>query len=177
MKFLRVILFASFVIGAVSVSPRPFSGVSVAVSSSAFYDRSPIPAKYTCDGDGRSPELEWTWIPDNARSLAIIVDDFTAEPEKTLHWAVWNISPATRELMAGSNGGGVEGLNDFQRSGYEPLCPPRGETHYYGFRLFGLDTVLSLDPRTTTTVELQQAMDMHVVAGGVLIGWYTRPPE
>jgi Raf kinase inhibitor-like YbhB/YbcL family protein len=108
----------------------------------------------------------------------IVVDDFTVlERDKTMHWAVWNIDPRTREIHAGSNGGGVEGMNDFQQRGYAAPCPPRGETHIYGFRLFGLDTVLSLDPSKTTAAELERAMDMHVVAGGTLIGSYTRPYE
>jgi hypothetical protein len=179
MKLLRVLslLLASFAMGAVSISPRPFGGVSVVVSSSAFTDRSPIPTAYTCDGEGRRPELEWTWIPDSARSIAIVVDDFTAERAKTLHWAMWNIDPRMRELHAGNSGGGVEGLNDFQQIGYAAPCPPRGEMHWYGFRLFVLDVVLSLDPRTTTGADLERAMDMHVVAGGTLMGSYTRPFE
>ena len=178
MKLLRLLLFvlASFAMGAVGVSPGPYGGVSVVVSSNAFVERSPIPATYTCDGDGRSPELEWTWIPDGARSIALVVDDFTAEPEKTMHWAVWNIDPRLREIHAGTSGGGVEGMNDFGQRGYAPPCPPRGEMHLYGFRLFALDTVLSLDPRKATSAELERAMDMHVVAGGTLIGAYTRPP-
>ena len=174
MKLLRVLLFASFMIGAVSISPRPFSGVSVIVSSIAFTDRSPIPAAYTCDGEGRSPDLEWTWLPDSARSIAIVLDDFTAERDKTVHWLVWNIDPRLRELHAGSTGGGVVGVNDYKELGYTPPCPPPGEAHVYGFRLFGLDSVLSLDARTTTSAELERAMDMHVVAGGTLIGSYTR---
>ena len=177
MKLLRVLLFASFVIGAVSISPQPFSGVSVVISSNAFTDRSPIPVAYTCDGDGRSPELEWTWIPDSARSLVLVVDDFTIpERDKTVHWVVWNIDPRLRELPSGSTGGGVVGMNDYGLLGYTAPCPPHGETHVYGFRLFGLDKALSLDPRATTMPELERAMDMHVVAGGTLIGSYTRAP-
>ena len=177
MKFLRVVLFASFVIGAVSVSPKPFSGVSVVVSSLAFVDRSPLPAKYTCDGEGQSPELEWTWIPDNAKSLVLVLDDGTAELDKSIQWVVWNIDPRTRELVESSSGGGIEGMNDYQHIGYTPPCPPRGQTHLYLFRLFGLDTTLSLDPRTLTRDELEQAMNMHVVAGGTLVASYTRPYE
>jgi Raf kinase inhibitor-like YbhB/YbcL family protein len=176
-RLVMLVLAALFMMGAVSISPRPFSGVSVALRSNVFVDRSPIPSAYTCDGAGRSPDLEWTWIPDNARSIVIVVDDFNAERDQTMHWAVWNISPSLRELMAGSSGGGVEGMNDFKRTGYEPPCPPRGETHLYGFRLFAIDVVLSLDPEKTTAAELERAMDMHVVAGGVLIGSYTRPYE
>ena len=177
MKLLRLLLFASFMIGAVSISPGPHGGVSVAVRSNAFVDRSAIPAAYTCDGAGRSPDLAWTWIPDSARSLVIVLDDFSAPRDQTLHWAVWNLSPHLRQLMEGSSGGGVEGTNDFSQVGYTPPCPPRGEMHWYGFRLFAIDTVLSLDPRTTTIAELDRAMDMHVVAGGTLIASYTRPFE
>jgi Raf kinase inhibitor-like YbhB/YbcL family protein len=179
MKLLRVLLLlvASLAIGAVSVSPRPYGGVSVAVTSNAFTDRSPLPATFTCDGEGRSPDLEWTWLPDSARSIVIVVDDFTAERAKTVHWVVWNVDPRLRELPAGSSGGGVVGVNDFRERGYAAPCPPRGEMHHYGFRLFGLDQVLSLDPRTTTALELEQAMDMHVVAGGTLMTSYTRPLE
>jgi Raf kinase inhibitor-like YbhB/YbcL family protein len=177
MKFLRVLLFASFVIGAVSVSPLPRSGVAVVVSSTAFVDRSPIPSKYTCDGEGRSPELEWTWLPDYAKSIVIVVDDETAEPDKSVQWVVWNIDARTRELLEGSSGGGVQGLNDYQHIGYTPPCPPPGVTHIYLFRLFGLDTTLSLDPQKLTSAELEAAMNMHVVAGGTLITSYTRALE
>jgi Raf kinase inhibitor-like YbhB/YbcL family protein len=178
MKILRVVLFASFTIGAVSISPRPHAGVYVSLRSNAFIDRGQIPAAYTCDGDGQSPDLEWTWIPDNARSIVIVLDDFSADVDQSLLWAVWNLSPSLRELMESSRGGGgVEGMNDYKRAGYAPPCPPRGEMHWYGFRLFALDAVLSLDPTTATKVDLERAMDMHVVAGGTLMVSYTRPYE
>jgi len=108
----------------------------------------------------------------------LVVDDFTVlDRDKTVHWVVWNLDPRLRELPAGSSGGGVVGTNDYSARGYTPPCPPRGETHLYGFRLFGLDQMLSLDPRTTTMQDLERAMDMHVVAGGTLIGSYTRSWE
>jgi Raf kinase inhibitor-like YbhB/YbcL family protein len=173
MKMLRVLLFASFMLGAVSVAPRPFRGVSIIVSSNAFVASSSIPAAYTCDGANRSPELEWSWVPDTTKSIAIVVDDYTADRAQSVHWLVWNIDPNTHMLPAGSAGGGVEGVNDFERLGYSGPCPPSGETHVYLFRLFALDTILRLDPPTTAE-DLQQAMDWHLVGGGTLVGWYAR---
>ena len=52
---------------------RPGIG-SIEVSSPAFDDNQPIPPRYTADGDGISPPLEWSGVPANADSLALIVE-------------------------------------------------------------------------------------------------------
>jgi hypothetical protein len=43
------------------------------VTSAAFPADGAIPSKYTCDGEGISPPLAWAGVPDNARSLAILL--------------------------------------------------------------------------------------------------------
>ena len=48
------------------------------VSSLAFVDHAPIPARYTADGSGLSPPLQWTGVPSDAASLALIVEDADA---------------------------------------------------------------------------------------------------
>lgn len=46
------------------------------ISSPAFANGSSIPAVYTrCDGEDLSPQLDWTGVPTNTKSLALIVDD------------------------------------------------------------------------------------------------------
>ncbi|MDQ3253999.1 MAG: hypothetical protein M3R15_08850 [Acidobacteriota bacterium] len=45
------------------------------VTSSAFEEGQPIPAKYTCDGEDISPRLKWMGVPAEAVSLALIVED------------------------------------------------------------------------------------------------------
>jgi hypothetical protein len=42
----------------------------VRLSSPAFADGSPIPAKYACEGKDISPPLVWSDIPDGAMSLS-----------------------------------------------------------------------------------------------------------
>ncbi len=49
--------------------------MSVEVTSSAFDDGGFIPARYTCDAEDVSPPLEWTGIPEAAKSLALVCDD------------------------------------------------------------------------------------------------------
>jgi hypothetical protein len=46
-----------------------------ALESSAFDHLQAIPIRYTCDGEDLSPPLRWANVPDEARSLALIVDD------------------------------------------------------------------------------------------------------
>ena len=43
--------------------------------SSAFTDGGAIPARYTCEGDDIAPPLAWEGVPENTRSLVLIVDD------------------------------------------------------------------------------------------------------
>ncbi|MGW9821172.1 phosphatidylethanolamine-binding protein (PEBP) family uncharacterized protein [Methylorubrum extorquens] len=45
------------------------------VTSDAFADTAPIPARYTADGDGLSPPLAIADVPDGAAALVLFVED------------------------------------------------------------------------------------------------------
>lgn len=46
------------------------------LTSSAFQDGGRIPSKFTCDGDKNlSPQLSFSGVPMEAKSLALIMDD------------------------------------------------------------------------------------------------------
>ncbi len=147
--------------------------MSVTVSSTAFVAGSPIPSEYTCDGANRSPDLSWTWVPTSTQSIAIVVDDPGAPSGAFTHWVVWDIKPETHVLPRGSLGGGVAGTNDFRHVGYDGPCPAQGQLHNYRFAVYGLDTLLVLEP-AATRVELDRAMNGHVVAQGMLLGSFQR---
>ncbi len=68
---------------------------------------------------------------------------------------------------------GSQGLNDFRTVGYGGPCPPRGPGHRYFFRLYALDTILALPPRSTKA-QVLQALEGHILAQVELIGRYTR---
>lgn len=140
------------------------------VSSPAFADDSFIPAKYTCDGENVSPQLNIENIPRNAKSLAIIVDDPDAPLGTWVHWVSWNI-PVTRQIKEGGVHG-EEGLNDFQIHRYSGPCPPKGIHHYF-FKVYALDALLEL-PGNTTKYELEKAMSEHIIGFGELVGLYER---
>ncbi len=143
------------------------------IESSAFRQNEAIPSKYTCDGENVNPPLKFSRVPEDAKSLVLIVDDPDAPSGTWVHWTVWNIAPRTEGI--GENDvpqGAVEGLTDFGKPGYGGPCPPSG-THRYFFKVFALDITLDLDS-SAKIEELEKAMEGHILAKDELIGLYQR---
>ena len=114
------------------------------ISSPAFGQNGYIPVKYTCDGDDVNPPLVIDNVPQNAKSVALIMDDPDAPAGTWVHWVVWNIDPKTKEIKDSYvPKGAQQGINDFRRHDYGGSCPPSG-THRYFFKLYALDTSLTL---------------------------------
>jgi Raf kinase inhibitor-like YbhB/YbcL family protein len=72
------------------------------LTSPAFDDGEPIPAKHTDDGEGSSPPLTWNYIPEGTRSIALIVHDPDAHSGDFTHWLAWNIDPDSGGLEEGA---------------------------------------------------------------------------
>ena len=152
------------------------------IESTSFSEGGPIPSTYTCEGDDVSPPLRWSGVPEDAYSLVLIVDDPDAPdpdaPKTTwVHWVLYNISADTTTLPEGVEPqelpvGTLQGLNDWQRTGYGGPCPPKGR-HRYFFKLYALDTVLTgLDE--PTKAEVETAMEGHAVGQAELVGTYEK---
>lgn len=155
--------------------------MAITLRSDSFPADGSIPSACTCEGEGRSPHLAWSDIPEGAKSLALIVDDPDAPdpraPQRTwVHWILFDIPPTVHELEEGASvdlpEGVRQGINDSRRLGYGPPCPPIGR-HRYVFKLYALDRALpSLDEPTKD--ELVEAMQGHVLARAQLIGTYQK---
>lgn len=148
--------------------------------STAFEQGEPIPVKYSCDGEDISPSLAWGDPPAGTQSLALIMDDPDAPVGTWDHWILFNISPELRELeenlpITGKNqdpGTIFVGNNSWGRADYGGPCPPSG-THRYFFKLYALDTTVSLLPGATKQ-ELLSAMEGHILAEAELMGTFNR---
>ena len=148
------------------------------LTSSTFNESQPIPRAYTCDGANVSPSLEWSGVPKNAKTLAIVCDDPDAPSGTWVHWVLYNLpaekiglienTPAMEKLI----GGGMQGKNDFGKIGYGGPCPPSG-THRYVFKLYAIDAELDLKPGATKA-ELVKAMEGHIAGQAQLMGTYRR---
>jgi Raf kinase inhibitor-like YbhB/YbcL family protein len=147
-------------------------GARMKITSSAFQQGGNIPTKFTCDGEDMSPPLQITGVPAEAKSLALVADDPDAPGGLFTHWLIWNIPPQTNSIAEGSAPKGVQGTNDFGKSGYGAPCPPSG-MHRYFFKVFALDRELDLRSGAKRS-QLDAAMKGHVIAQGELIGRYGR---
>jgi Raf kinase inhibitor-like YbhB/YbcL family protein len=149
------------------------------LTSTAFTEGEPIPAKYTCDDKNLSPPLKWSGAPPGAKSLVLIVDDPDAPAGTWVHWVLYDL-PATwselaEDLPKGQHlpTGAKQGLNDFKHLGYGGPCPPPGRPPRYFFKLYALDASLDLKPGATKK-EVERAMENHVLTQGQLMGTYKR---
>lgn len=143
------------------------------ISSPVFKHNGEIPVKYTCDGSDVNPPLVMKDISQGTKSLVLIVDDPDAPVGMWVHWVVWNIDAETNEIGEDSvPSGAVQGLNDFRKHEYGGPCPPSG-THRYFFKLYALDSTLSLSPSAKKT-DVEKAMKGHIVGQAEIIGLYSR---
>jgi Raf kinase inhibitor-like YbhB/YbcL family protein len=161
---------------AVAIGPGARPG-ALLVRSSSFSDGGSIPRRFTCDGAGDSPNLQWPVVPAAAKSVAIVMNDPDAPVDFT-HWLVYNIPPGVRGLAEGASQqampqGSAEGINDFMRPGYGGPCPPAGKPHHYVFRLYALDIRLDAPPGATRK-QLDSAIERHVIAEGQIVAMYRR---
>jgi len=140
------------------------------ITSPAFENEGEIPARYTCDGEGFNPPLEIGHIPDNTKSLVIIVEDPDAPNGIFDHWIVWNILP--ENLIREDIYPGISGNNSAGKTGYHPPCPPAGSHRYY-FYIYALDAELDL-PAGSDKETVKLAMQPHIIAGGSIMGRYSR---
>jgi Raf kinase inhibitor-like YbhB/YbcL family protein len=153
-------------------------GGTMELTSSAFDEGGMIPSKYTCDGVDVSPPLSWGSLPDGTKSFALICDDPDAPVGTWVHWVYYDIPAKTKDLPENISPdehpapGGVQGVNDFRRIGYGGPCPPGG-THRYYFKLYALDTQLSLSPGATKK-QVLKAMENHIIGHVQLMGKYRR---
>jgi Raf kinase inhibitor-like YbhB/YbcL family protein len=152
------------------------------LTSNAFSQNSEIQAVHTCDGADISPSLHWSGVPVKAKSLVLILDDpdapDPAAPQRVwTHWVLYNIPIGAATLQEGIKSdqlpsGTLEGLNDWQKTGYGGPCPPIGR-HRYFHKLYALDIVLP-NLHHPTKAALEKAMHGHVLEKTELIGLYQR---
>ncbi len=157
--------------------------MSLRLQSQAFSEGTPIPRRYTGDGEDLSPPLSWSALPATARELALIVDDPDAPTrEPWVHWVVYNLPATISELGEGIAPvahpqvapGLIQGKNSWNSLGYRGPAPPKGHgTHRYYFKLYAFDTALRL-PEGLDKASLLKKMEGHIVSQAELMGTYER---
>ncbi len=158
--------------------PQEEGSMVFSLRSDAFGEGEAIPSRFTCDGEDVSPALSWSGVPEGTQAFTLIMDDPDAPVGVFTHWVVFNLPASAQSLPEGIptsellDTGGVQGRNDFGRTGYGGPCPPGG-THHYRFFAYALDAALDLDAGASKR-ELLDAMRNHTLGEVQLTGTYSR---
>jgi len=143
------------------------------ILSANFLNNQKIPSKYTCDSLNINPELKFSDIQENAKSLVLIMDDPDAPMGIFVHWVIFNIDPKISSISQNSSPiGAIQGKNSSSSNKYVGPCPPSG-THRYFFKLYALDKLLVLSSDSDKNA-VEKAMKGHILGKADLIGLYDR---
>ncbi len=168
-----LVLFYNLYDGKKILPKTSIINTAMKLESSAFKEGEMIPSEYTCEGLNTRVPLSWSEVPEGVKSFAIIVDDPDAPSGDFVHWLIFNIPLKTTELPEnGEPAGAVDGINSANRVGWIGPCPPTG-THHYHFKLYALDTKLTLTSEAKKS-DLLSAMESHVLAEAELVGLYKK---
>src|ERR1700761_213405 len=118
----------------------------ITLTSPAFAPGSQMPMDFTQDGIGESPPPQWTDIPPEATTLALIVEDADSPTSDPLvHAIAVDIDPRLSGFEQGEITEASDetpahlGRNSFLRQAWLPPDPPPGHgVHRYAFQIFAL---------------------------------------
>ena len=141
------------------------------INSKDFQHGGMIPRIFTCQGKNITPQLAWSGVPSEAKSLVLIVDDPDAPMGTWVHWLVSDIDPTYTSIERDSVPlGAVQVNNDFRKPDYGGPCPPSG-VHRYFFKLYALN-VEKLGAGDKK--RFYKLVKNHALARAVLMGKYTK---
>jgi Raf kinase inhibitor-like YbhB/YbcL family protein len=148
----------------------------LSVTSPAFEHGTTIPVRHTGDGDGASPPLAWSSVPERTKSFALVAHD----PDAPLvngftHWVVYGIPADVTSLGEGDGAQYTQGLNGMGQPGWVPPAPPPGHgDHFYFFHLYALDCDGDAIESGLDGAKLLDRIDEHIVEQARVVGVYGR---
>ena len=156
----------------------------IELGSSVFSDGGYLHGAHTCYGLDRSPPLFWGEVPENTQSLALIVNEPTAEEQPDrVNWVIYDLPPEVREIpgvisiMEENVLGGKQGRNHSGGMGWAGPCPDPGIDHEgtYVFHIYALDNLLDIQIEGgVRRNDVLRAMSGHVIDYGKLTGKFCK---
>lgn len=137
-----------------------------------------IPAQFTCAGKDISPPLQWSKIPPGTAELALFLlalghthsaGGGAVEASLSVAWTVRGLSPSLTGMAAGKiPTGAIVGPHRYT------ICPPKGGTGQYLFRLYALPSRVTVTPHLSE-LEVFRRINKAKSAAGFFTSLYTRP--
>ncbi len=169
--------------GMAALASARFGTAAIPLRSAAFEDGGALPTRYTADGAGLSPPLQWSDLPDGTISLALLVEDADAPfPRPLVHLLLHAMPPtlnglaeaAVPQAMAHSRMFAA-GRNSMGKRGWLPPSPIPGHgPHRYAFQLFALSVPFTLR-RVPGRGALLVTARRSLLGYGRVVATYERP--
>nr|MDD3719878.1 YbhB/YbcL family Raf kinase inhibitor-like protein [Candidatus Gracilibacteria bacterium] len=153
------------------------------ITSNDFQSNQYLGDLFSClDGGGDLiPEINISNIPDNTKSLAIVIDDPDAPSGTWVHFLGWDIKTnGNKELKLFENHidsftGMIKGTNSFKRLNRGGPCPPLGSgVHRYFFKIYALNIESINLPEGSTKDKLLSIISQHTLSYGEIVGLFKR---
>jgi len=136
------------------------------ILSSDFNEGNEIPKEFGYKFENKEPNLDFKNIPENTKSIGLIMDDpdaMAAVGKIWVHWLQYFDYPLKNLI--------IEGKTDFGEIGYGGPAPPNGR-HTYIFKAYALDFSPDLKEGYSKQ-ELEDVMEGHIIAKAQLTGNFT----
>lgn len=154
MRYVLSLLCGLFFMGQISsASAADMKLMSTDIAEGTTLSNAHVFNGFGCAGENISPQLSWSGVPKNAKSLAISMYDPDAPTGSGWwHWLAFNIPVSVNEIASGASlsampEGVIESRTDYAKTGFGGACPPEGDDpHRYIITLHALDVeTLPLD--------------------------------
>jgi phosphatidylethanolamine-binding protein (PEBP) family uncharacterized protein len=119
----------------------------LSLSSTDFEPGAPLADDVTCLGEGRSPALAWTGLPEGTVEVAVVITD--PDDDLFTNWVVAGLDPASTVTAGTVPEGAIVANNSGGQPGYFPPCPPAGESHVIELTLYALTAPSGITPEMT----------------------------
>jgi Raf kinase inhibitor-like YbhB/YbcL family protein len=150
-----------------------------------------VPLVYTanafgCTGGNTSPELHWSGAPEGTQSFVVTLfdPDERSTPSGWWHWIVYDLPPATTELIKGAGAlktsalpvGALQGRSDLGENAYHGPCPAAGDPpHRYTFTIYALNVAKLPVPADSSGGMVTSIVQEHLLGKAVFVAHYGRP--
>lgn len=156
--------------------PVPDSSAFLLTCDSLSAD-SMFPTRYTCDGEGISPPLNWSGYPAATRLFALVMHHVASPTDVHWYWVVYNIPVSTHSVAENARGFGFFGNNSVNgKLEYSPPCSQGPGRKNYILTIYALsDTVYpAASAGSVNRQVLLEAIRGIVIDSSTLQVWYSR---
>ncbi|MEI6205578.1 MAG: SUMF1/EgtB/PvdO family nonheme iron enzyme [Desulfuromonadales bacterium] len=151
---------------------------SFSLTSDAGVDGGTLPADYTCDGTGSSPQLSWSHAPSGTQQFALLMTTLPGDGTTKWNWVLYSIPGTTTSLAKNSSGVGIPGVgSDGPAMAYQPPCSKGPGSKLYTFTLYALSVspTLPSSVNQVTGAVLTSAISSITLGSASLNLSYSRP--